>query len=136
MIIFSNAYIHTMTQEPFRGSIAVEGSKIVRVAPGPIDDDAEERYDCEGAVITPGFIDAHTHQGLFQGDIGWAGMDGNEMTDPVTPPAGDRCDQSGGSRHTGSGIRRVTVINTGPGAPMCSAGFSAPLKPPAILLRK
>ncbi|MGY5855972.1 MAG: amidohydrolase [Candidatus Thorarchaeota archaeon] len=41
--------------------------------------------DVEGKFIVPGFIDAHTHQGLFDGSIGWAGSDGNEMTRAVTP---------------------------------------------------
>lgn len=137
MIIFSNAYIHTMTQEPFRGSIAVEGSKIVRVAPGPIDDDAEERYDCEGAVITPGFIDAHTHQGLFQGDIGWAGMDGNEMTDPVTPHlrAIDAINPADpGIREAASG--GVTVINTGPGSANVFGGLFCAIKTSGDIVEK
>ena len=33
--------------------------------------------DAKGKFVVPGFIDAHTHQGLFDGTIGWAGMDGN-----------------------------------------------------------
>ena len=41
--------------------------------------------DVQGKFIVPGFIDPHCHQGLFDGSSGWAGSDGNEMTDPVTP---------------------------------------------------
>ena len=34
---------------------------------------------------TPGFIDAHTHLGLWEDGMGAEGADGNEETDPVTP---------------------------------------------------
>ncbi len=46
---------------------------------------ADERRDVQGKVILPGFIDSHTHQGLFDGSIGQMGHDGNEMTNPATP---------------------------------------------------
>ena len=41
--------------------------------------------DAKGKFVVPGYIDPHCHQGLFDGSSGWAGEDGNEMTDPVTP---------------------------------------------------
>lgn len=41
--------------------------------------------DARGKFITPGFIDAHSHLGLFGEPEVWAARDGNEMTDPITP---------------------------------------------------
>ncbi|HBG16512.1 MAG TPA: amidohydrolase, partial [Firmicutes bacterium] len=38
-----------------------------------------------GQYVTPGFIDAHCHIGMFEDSLGFEGDDGNEMTDPVTP---------------------------------------------------
>ncbi len=39
----------------------------------------------EGKVVTPGFIDAHTHVGIGELGVGREGADTNEGTDPVTP---------------------------------------------------
>jgi imidazolonepropionase-like amidohydrolase len=38
-----------------------------------------------GKTVSPGLIDAHTHLGVYAEGTGWAGEDGNEMVDPVTP---------------------------------------------------
>ncbi|HZE37318.1 MAG TPA: amidohydrolase [Stackebrandtia sp.] len=42
-----------------------------------------ERIDAAGKWIVPGLIDAHVHLGVYEEGEGWAGQDGNEMTDPV-----------------------------------------------------
>ena len=41
--------------------------------------------DAEGKLVFPGFIDAHTHLGLWEDGMGFEGADGNEETDPITP---------------------------------------------------
>ena len=35
--------------------------------------------------VMPGLVEAHCHIGIWEEKIGWAGSDGNEMTDPATP---------------------------------------------------
>lgn len=40
-----------------------------------------------GGHICPGFIDAHCHLGMFGDALGFESDDGNEETDPCTPPA-------------------------------------------------
>lgn len=45
----------------------------------------DEIYDAKGGYIMPGFIDAHTHIGIYEQNVRWEGNDVNEMTDPVTP---------------------------------------------------
>ncbi|MFW9846197.1 MAG: amidohydrolase [Candidatus Thorarchaeota archaeon] len=89
-----------------------------------------EVIDGTGKHVVPGFIDAHTHQGLFDGTIGWAGDDGNEMTKPVTPEMrgvdgfnpNDPCLKE--VLHGG-----VTAINTGPGSGNVISGEAFVIKP-------
>ncbi|MEG1719719.1 MAG: amidohydrolase, partial [Clostridia bacterium] len=44
-----------------------------------------DEIDLKGKFLTPGFIDAHCHIGIFEDSIGFEGDDGNEDTDPITP---------------------------------------------------
>jgi imidazolonepropionase-like amidohydrolase len=86
MIAIINAKMMTMTQGTLeRGSMLVEGGRIVALGENiEIPEDAEI-YDATGKVVMPGLIDAHCHVGLFPDGIGWEYSDGNEMTDPITP---------------------------------------------------
>ncbi len=44
-----------------------------------------EEYDAAGGFLLPGFIDPHTHLGMWEDSLGFEGADGNEETDPATP---------------------------------------------------
>lgn len=68
-----------------KGTILVENGKIKAILQNAdsIPSDFEE-IDATNKIILPGFIDTHTHQGLFDGSVGWAGFDGNECTNPNT----------------------------------------------------
>ncbi|MDO4719093.1 MAG: amidohydrolase [Peptostreptococcaceae bacterium] len=45
----------------------------------------DETLRFPGCYITPGLIDAHSHLGMWEENLGIEGADGNETTDPVTP---------------------------------------------------
>jgi N-acyl-D-amino-acid deacylase len=51
---------------PVTGDIAIEGDRIVAV--GRVDGSARHEIDADGAVVTPGFLDLHTH---YDGQVTW-----------------------------------------------------------------
>ncbi|QJA09704.1 amidohydrolase [Romboutsia sp. CE17] len=85
MIFIKNGIINTITNGVFKGNILIEGKKILEIGKeieAPLD---VEIIDAEGKYVFPGFIDAHTHLGLWEDGMGFEGADGNEETDPITP---------------------------------------------------
>ncbi len=87
MIYIKNGRTATMGADGVveNGGVLIEGGKIKeagRVVNIPEDC---EVIDVRGSFIMPGIIDAHTHIGVFGSGIGEAGVDGNEVNDPVTP---------------------------------------------------
>jgi len=86
MIAITNGQVMTITQGTLeRGTVLVEGGRIVAVGEEvEIPEDAQV-YDATGKIVMPGLIDAHCHVGLFPDGIGGEYSDGNEMTDPITP---------------------------------------------------
>ena len=52
--------------EAFLADIAVKGEKISKI--GEIDEKAKKVIDANGKIVTPGFVDIHTH---FDGQVTW-----------------------------------------------------------------
>ncbi len=68
-----------------KGYLRLEGGKIAEVSQGVYAGEESEILDARGLIITPGFIDAHCHVGMWEEGLDFEGDDGNEMTDPCTP---------------------------------------------------
>ena len=51
---------------PYSGDVAITDGRIVEV--GTIDGSARTEIDADGAVVTPGFVDLHTH---YDGQVTW-----------------------------------------------------------------
>ncbi|NLY84930.1 MAG: amidohydrolase [Tissierellia bacterium] len=86
MLLIKNGKIYTMAGEIIEnGSILIKEGKIIEVGKDIIAPLDAEVVDVEGRMVTPGFIDAHCHLGLWEEGIGFEGSDGNEAVDPVTP---------------------------------------------------
>lgn len=85
MILIKNGFINTVTNGSFKGDILVNDGKIEEIGESIQAPEECEIIDAEGKEIYPGFIDAHTHMGLWESGLGFEGADGNEETDPVTP---------------------------------------------------
>lgn len=86
MLIY-NAKIITMSDKDYdNGYILVRDGKIKAVgdmseAPA----ETADRIDVSGKTVYPGFIDCHSHIGVWEDGLGFEGDDGNEETDPSTP---------------------------------------------------
>ncbi|NLY93974.1 MAG: amidohydrolase family protein [Myxococcales bacterium] len=50
----------------FTGDVGIKDGRIVAV--GKVDEPADETLDASGAIVTPGFVDMHTH---YDGQISW-----------------------------------------------------------------
>lgn len=50
----------------FRGSVGIKDGRIIAV--GELDGSADAVLDAEGAIVTPGFVDIHTH---YDGQVSW-----------------------------------------------------------------
>ncbi len=89
----------------------------------------EEVFDAAGLSLYPGFVDAHTHLGLFGDSLTFEGDDGNEDTDPITPQLRaidginpfDRCFEE-------ARMRGITAAASSPGSANPCGGEIAALK--------
>jgi imidazolonepropionase-like amidohydrolase len=130
-MLIINSNIHTMagSQIP-NGWVRTEGTIISAIGEMPVEAcDGEKVIDVQGAGVYPGFVDAHTHIGMWEDGLTFEGDDGNEETDPVTPQLRavdainpiDRC-------FTEALAAGVTTVVTGPGSANPIGGQLAALK--------
>jgi N-acyl-D-amino-acid deacylase len=66
LIIRGGTIVDGSGSVPFKGDVGVAGGRIVAI--GSIDASADEELDAEGMIVTPGFIDIHTH---YDGQVTW-----------------------------------------------------------------
>ena len=131
-MLIQNGIIHPVDGPVIqKGFVATRGDKIAAV--GAMEnlphEDFGDVFDAGGCHVTPGFIDAHCHLGMFGDSQGFEADDGNECTDPVTPQLRaidalnpmDRCFEE--ARRGG-----VTAVLTGPGSANPIGGQFAAVK--------
>ena len=86
MVALINGKIITMEKDDFdQGTILIKDGKIEKVGIDLKIPEGIEIIDLEGKFILPGFIDAHTHLGIYEEIYSHEGDDVNEMSEPVTP---------------------------------------------------
>ena len=127
-----NAVLHTMEGIDYEnGWLTAENGVITGLGPMGVcpEKPGEVWLDLDGAHVYPGFIDAHTHLGMWEDGLGFEGDDGNEETDPLTPQLRaidalnpmDHCFQE--ALEAG-----VTTVVTGPGSANPIGGQMAAVK--------
>ena len=79
--------------KPFKADIAISNKKIAKI--GVIEEDSKQRIDADGKIVTPGFVDIHTH------------YDGQATWDPYLRPS------------TYHGVTTVVMGNCGVGFSPC-----------------
>ena len=94
-LVIRGGTIHDGTgAEPITGDIAIDGERIVAV--GEVPGSGREEIDATGQLVTPGFVDIHTH---FDGQVTW---------DPFLTPS------------TFHGVTTVVMGNCGVGFAPCA----------------
>ena len=85
MLALIGGLLHTMSGDPIQGTILIKDGRIEAIGPNIDIPDGYQVMDISGKVATPGLIDAHTHLGVYSESQDWAGEDGNEASQPITP---------------------------------------------------
>ena len=84
-MLFKNATIYTMEQEPFVGDFKIDKGVFTEVGTNLTANDGEDVQDLNGLYVFPGLVESHCHLGMEETAIRFEGDDVNEITDPITP---------------------------------------------------
>ncbi|MDX5476716.1 MAG: amidohydrolase [Bacillaceae bacterium] len=86
ILLLKNANVYPITSSPItNGDVLIKNGKIEQIAHSIANENGWPEIDCNGKLLFPGFIDVHTHLGLYDEGTGWAGNDANETIEPLTP---------------------------------------------------
>ena len=84
-MLFKNATIYTMEQDPFVGDFRIDKGVFTQVGKNLTPDVGEDVQDLNGLFVFPGLVESHCHLGMEETAIRFEGDDVNEITDPITP---------------------------------------------------
>lgn len=127
MLLIKNGTIHNaISPQPFLADILVDKGRIIKIEKN-IDAIAEEIYDAEGLDIYPGFIDVHTHIGMF--GFSELSKDDVEKYDKCTPNhRGIDIINPDEPTFKSSLAAGVTCVCVGPGSVGCIGGTHLAIK--------
>ena len=66
LVIRNGKIVDGSGEESFMGDIAIDGDRITKV--GLVEDQGKEEIDAKGHLVTPGWVDIHTH---YDGQVCW-----------------------------------------------------------------
>ncbi len=130
MLAIIGKKVNTITDGIIKdGVILVEDGKIKAIGPDIKIPDGIKPLKAK--YVMPGLVEAHCHIGIWEEKIGWAGSDGNEMTEPATPHVRAldgikaNADEGGLEAALHEGITTAQVL---PGSANVIGGFGVVLK--------
>ncbi len=86
MLAITNGRVLTMAgQTHERGTVLIDNGKIVDVGANVVVPSDAEVIDVSGKIVMPGFVESHSHVGIWGDSVGWEGRDFNETSEPITP---------------------------------------------------
>jgi imidazolonepropionase-like amidohydrolase len=138
MIALKNVRIFTVSDGIIEnGTILLDKGRIVKVGKSVTFPKGTRIHDLRGKCVTPGFIDAHCHIGIFNEGTGEPGNDGNDMTKPVTP----QVKAADGIWPEDEAFRDalehgITTLCIGPGSGNVVGGQMAVVKPRSLILEE
>ncbi|MCA0971824.1 amidohydrolase [Halobacillus litoralis] len=84
--VIKNVTIHPITSPTiYNGCVHIQNGKIHDFGKDIPYPEHSEVIDGKGKDLYPGFVDVHTHLGLYDEGTGWAGSDANETIEAITP---------------------------------------------------
>ena len=84
-MLFKNATIYTMEQNPFVGDFKINKGVFTEIGKDLTANEGEDVQDLNGLYVFPGLVESHCHLGMEETAIRFEGNDVNEITDPITP---------------------------------------------------
>ena len=70
-ILLKQAIVYPITSQKFQGDVLVTGERITEVKPFIQPTQDMTVIDARALHLLPGFIDVHTHLGLYDEGTGW-----------------------------------------------------------------
>ena len=84
-MLFKNATIYIMEQDPFVGDFKIDKGVFTQIGTNLTASEGEDVQDLNGLYVFPGLVESHCHLGMEETAIRFEGDDVNEITDPITP---------------------------------------------------
>ncbi|MGN8719261.1 amidohydrolase family protein [Holdemanella porci] len=84
-MLFKNATIYTMEQDPFVGDFKIDKGVFTQIGKDLTAGVGEDVQNLNGLYVFPGLVESHCHLGMEETAIRFEGDDVNEITDPITP---------------------------------------------------
>ena len=129
LIIKNGTILNVEKSKEEKMDIAIDNGKIFSIKKNIAPKKEDQVIDASGKIIAPGFIDAHSHLGLWGDSAGAENIDGNETSNPITPNLRaidgiDPSDKVFQEAYEGG----ITAVAAGPGSANVLGGQFAAIK--------